>query len=123
MPQRPRTNRTCLSPHDLAICQRLFDRICADEDPGPLSQQGEILAETVVATFRNAHTDERELLRQSGLVAEIEQQNFSRPTRSGLTHSALSPEQARELVKATTNDRAAWISRCEVIEGRPATTP
>lgn len=63
MPQRLRTNRTCLSPHDLAICQRVFDRICADEHLDPLSQQGEILAETVVATFRNAHTDESELLK------------------------------------------------------------
>jgi hypothetical protein len=62
MPQRRRVNHTCLSPHDLAICQRVFDQICADEDLDPSSQEALVLAETVVATFRNVHTGERELL-------------------------------------------------------------
>ena len=59
---RRRFNRTCLSPHDLAICERVFDRICADERLDPLDPDAEILAVMVVAIFRNAHTSERELL-------------------------------------------------------------
>ncbi|RWC26348.1 MAG: hypothetical protein EOS27_25270 [Mesorhizobium sp.] len=56
------TIRACLSPHDMAICQRVFDQICADEHLDPLSRDAEILASTVVGTFRNAHTKECELL-------------------------------------------------------------
>ena len=59
---RRRFNRTCLSPHDLAICERVFDRICADERLDPLDPDAEILAVMVVAIFRNAHTGECELL-------------------------------------------------------------
>lgn len=55
-------NRTCLSPHDLAICERVFDQVCADEHLNPLDPDTEILAVMVVAIFRNAHTGERELL-------------------------------------------------------------
>lgn len=55
-------NRTCLSPLDLTICQRVFDRVCADEDLDPLDPKAEILAVMVVAIFRNAHTRECELL-------------------------------------------------------------
>lgn len=57
-----RTNRACLSPHDLAVCQRVFDQICADEELDPLSRDAESLAVMVVAIFRNAHTNERQLL-------------------------------------------------------------
>ena len=59
---RRRFNRTCLSPHDLAICERVFDRICADERLDPLDPDAEILAVMVVAIFRNAHTGECALL-------------------------------------------------------------
>lgn len=59
---RRRFNRTCLSPHDLAICERVFDQVCTDEHLDPLDPDTEILAVTVVAIFRNAHTSERELL-------------------------------------------------------------
>ncbi|WP_192248942.1 hypothetical protein [Mesorhizobium caraganae] len=59
---RERFNRTCLSPHDLAICERVFDQVCADEHLNPLDPDAEILAVMVVAIFRNAHTGERELL-------------------------------------------------------------
>ena len=59
---RRRFNRTCLSPHDLAVCERVFDRICADEHLDPLDPDAEILAVMVVAIFRNAHTGECELL-------------------------------------------------------------
>lgn len=59
---RERFNRTCLSPHDLAICERVFDQVCADEHLSPLDPDAEILAVMVVAIFRNAHTSERELL-------------------------------------------------------------
>lgn len=55
-------NRTCLSPHDLAICERVFDQVCADEHLDPLDPAAEILTVMVVAIFRNAHTSERELL-------------------------------------------------------------
>lgn len=61
MPRR-RFNGTCFSPHDLAICERVFDQICADEHLDPLGADAEILAEMVVAIFRNAHTSERDLL-------------------------------------------------------------
>lgn len=54
--------RTCLSPHDLAVCERVFERICADEHLDPLDPDAEILAVMVVAVFRNAHTSECALL-------------------------------------------------------------
>ncbi|RWC62421.1 MAG: hypothetical protein EOS56_07670 [Mesorhizobium sp.] len=59
---RQRSNSTCMCPHDLAICERVFDQVCADENLDPLDPDAEILAEMVVAIFRNAHTGERELL-------------------------------------------------------------
>ncbi|WP_095091147.1 hypothetical protein [Mesorhizobium sophorae] len=59
---RRRSNRTCLSHHDLAICERVFNQVCADEDLDPLDPKAEILAMMVVALFRKAHTSEHELL-------------------------------------------------------------
>ncbi|RUV40336.1 MAG: hypothetical protein EOQ55_25195 [Mesorhizobium sp.] len=59
---RRRFNRTCLSPLDLAVCERVFNQVCADEQLDPLDPDAEILAVLVVAIFRNAHTSERELL-------------------------------------------------------------
>ncbi|MDX8478028.1 hypothetical protein RFN28_05980 [Mesorhizobium sp. VK24D] len=59
---RQRFNRTCLSPLDLAVCERVFNQVCADEQLDPLDPAAEILAVMVVAIFRNAHTSERELL-------------------------------------------------------------
>ncbi|BAB52951.1 MULTISPECIES: hypothetical protein [Mesorhizobium] len=59
---RRRFNRTCLSPHDLAICERVFEQACSDENLDPLDPDAEILAVMVVSIFRNAHTSERELL-------------------------------------------------------------
>ncbi|MDX8500613.1 hypothetical protein RFM99_19575, partial [Mesorhizobium sp. VK4C] len=59
---RRRFNRTCLSPLDLAVCERVFNQVCAEEQLDPLDQAAEILAVMVVAIFRNAHTSERELL-------------------------------------------------------------
>lgn len=59
---RRRFNRTCLSPLDLAVCERVFNQVCADERLDPLDPNAEIVAILVVAIFRNAHTNERELL-------------------------------------------------------------
>jgi len=59
---RRRFSHTCLSPHDLAICERVFDQVCADELLDPLDPDAEILAVMVVAIFRDVHTSERELL-------------------------------------------------------------
>ncbi|WP_284278488.1 hypothetical protein [Mesorhizobium huakuii] len=59
---RRRFNRTCLSPHDLAICERVFEQVCSDENLDPLDPDAETLAVMVVSIFRNAHTSERELL-------------------------------------------------------------
>ena len=59
---RQRFNRTCLSPLDLAVCERVFNQVCADERLDPLDPNAEIVAILVVAIFRNAHTNERELL-------------------------------------------------------------
>ncbi|TIM09087.1 hypothetical protein [Mesorhizobium sp.] len=59
---RRRFNRTRLSPHDLAICERVYDQVCADEHIDPLSRDAEVLAVTIVAIFRNITTSERELL-------------------------------------------------------------
>jgi len=59
---RRRFSHTCLSPHDLAICERVFDQVCADEHLDPLDPDAEILAVMVVAIFRDVHTSERELL-------------------------------------------------------------
>ncbi|TIP30028.1 MAG: hypothetical protein E5X67_04455 [Mesorhizobium sp.] len=63
MPHR-RFNRTRLSPHDLAICERVYDQVCADEHIDPLSRDAEVLAVMIVAIFRNITTSERELLEQ-----------------------------------------------------------
>ncbi|MER9673562.1 hypothetical protein [Mesorhizobium sp. M0208] len=60
---RRRFNRTRLSPHDLAICERVFDQVCAD-DIDPLSLDAEALAVMIVAIFRNVTTNERELLEE-----------------------------------------------------------
>ncbi|RAZ72336.1 hypothetical protein DPM35_28705 [Mesorhizobium atlanticum] len=57
-----RFNRTCLSPLDMAVCERVFNQVCADERLDPLDPNAEIVAILVVAIFRNAHTNERELL-------------------------------------------------------------
>ncbi|RWO88971.1 hypothetical protein [Mesorhizobium sp.] len=59
---RRRFNRTRLSPHDLAICERVYDQVCADEHIDPLSRDAEVLAVMIVAIFRNITTSERELL-------------------------------------------------------------
>ena len=59
---RRRFNRTCLSPLDLAVCERVFNRVCADEQLDPLDPDAEILAVMVVAIYRNAHTSEPKLL-------------------------------------------------------------
>ncbi|MDX8521233.1 hypothetical protein [Mesorhizobium dulcispinae] len=59
---RRRFNRTCLSPLDLDVCERVFNQVCADEQLDPLDPDAEILAVMVVAIFRNAHTNECELL-------------------------------------------------------------
>ncbi|MER8948931.1 hypothetical protein [Mesorhizobium sp. M0959] len=61
---RRRFNRTRLSPHDLAICERVFDQVCADEHIDPLSLDAEALAVMIVAIFRNVTTNERELLEE-----------------------------------------------------------
>ncbi|TIT20053.1 MAG: hypothetical protein E5W70_22990 [Mesorhizobium sp.] len=61
---RQRFNRTRLSPHDLAICERVFDQVCADEHIDPLSLDAEALAVMIVAIFRNVTTNERELLEE-----------------------------------------------------------
>jgi hypothetical protein len=61
MPRR-RFNRTRLSPHDLAICERVFNQVCADEHIDPLSRDAEALAMAIVAIFLNITTKERELL-------------------------------------------------------------
>ncbi|TJW38131.1 MAG: hypothetical protein E5X59_32385, partial [Mesorhizobium sp.] len=48
MPHR-RFSRTRLSPHDLAICERVYDQACAAEHIDPLSQDAEALAVMIVA--------------------------------------------------------------------------
>ncbi|SIT57472.1 conserved hypothetical protein [Mesorhizobium prunaredense] len=63
MPRR-RFNRTYLSPHDLAICERVFDQVCAYEHIDPFSRDAEVLAVTIVAIFRAVTTNERELLEE-----------------------------------------------------------
>jgi hypothetical protein len=63
MPHR-RFNRTRLGPHDLAICERVYDQVCADEHIDPLSRDAEALAVMIVAIFRNITTSERELLEE-----------------------------------------------------------
>jgi hypothetical protein len=57
-----RTIRVCLSPHDMAICQRVFDQVCAGENLDPLGREAQVLASMIVGIFRNAHTNERQLL-------------------------------------------------------------
>ncbi|TIT01315.1 MAG: hypothetical protein E5W72_08880 [Mesorhizobium sp.] len=59
---RPRFTRTCLSHIDLAICESVFDQVCANEHIDPLSRDAEALAVAIVAIFRNITTNERELL-------------------------------------------------------------
>lgn len=57
-----RVNLTCLSAPDLAICQRVFDQVCADEHLDPLGREAQILASMVVGIFRNVLTNEAGLL-------------------------------------------------------------
>lgn len=83
---RWRFNRTCLSPHDLAICERVFDRVCADENLDPSDPDAEILAVMVVAIFRNVHTSERELL---------EAVRSRRQKAAGTGHWYMSPKSAQ----------------------------
>ncbi|MER8826411.1 hypothetical protein NKH73_10350 [Mesorhizobium sp. M0938] len=56
----PRFTRTCLSPHDLAICEGVFDQVCGDEHIDPLSRDAEALAVAIVAIIRNITANERE---------------------------------------------------------------
>ncbi|WP_084508022.1 hypothetical protein [Mesorhizobium sp. WSM3224] len=51
-----------LGPEDLAICQRVFDRICADANLDRKSVDGQVLALTVLAFFQRGVTDHDELL-------------------------------------------------------------
>ncbi|RWB88098.1 MAG: hypothetical protein EOS52_04790 [Mesorhizobium sp.] len=74
---RQRFNRTCLSPLDLAVCERVFNQVCADERLDPLDPNAEILAEMIVAVFRNARTNERELLEE----IRSQRQKFTGPGR------------------------------------------
>jgi hypothetical protein len=57
-----RINCACLSPHDQAVCQRVFDQVCRSEGLDPLSREAEAVATMVVEIFANAHTDEQGLL-------------------------------------------------------------
>ena len=52
---RQRFNRTCLSPYDLAICDRVFDQVCSDDHLAPLELDAAILAVMGVAIFRKSH--------------------------------------------------------------------
>lgn len=74
---RRRFNRTCLSPLDLAVCERPFNQVCADERLDPLDPNAEILVEMVVAVFRNARRSERELLE----AIRPQRQKITRPGR------------------------------------------
>lgn len=51
-----------LSPDDLAICQRVFDQICADARLDRTSVDGEILASTVLTAFQSGIVEDAELL-------------------------------------------------------------
>ena len=51
-----------LSPDDLATCQRVFNRICADAKLERRSVDGEALASAVLANFQQGIVDEKELL-------------------------------------------------------------
>lgn len=42
-----------LGPEDLALCQRVFDLVCADARLDKLSLDGQLLASTVVTTFQS----------------------------------------------------------------------
>ena len=57
-----RIKRTTLSPSELALCQRVFDHVCSDEQLDQLGPDAEIVALTVLAIFQNVHTEERKLL-------------------------------------------------------------
>jgi len=51
-----------LSPDDLATCQRIFDRICADARLDRKSVDGELLALTVLTAFQSGIVKDAELL-------------------------------------------------------------
>ena len=66
MPSRKRVKRTTLSAADLALCKRVFEQVCADEQVVDKSSLlAEIIALTVMAIFyfqeMGSHLDAYEL--------------------------------------------------------------
>ena len=54
-----------LGPEDLALCQRVFDRICAESKTAPSDIDSELLASNVLMAFQHGVMDE------AALVAEV----------------------------------------------------
>ena len=51
-----------LGPDDLALCQRVFDQACADDNMDCSGVLGEMLASTVIGTFQRGFVNEADLL-------------------------------------------------------------
>jgi hypothetical protein len=54
--------KASLRPEDLAICQHVFDQICADGSRDAASLDAEFIASTVLTMFRSGMREEAELL-------------------------------------------------------------
>ena len=79
MPSRKRVKRTTLSAADLALCKRVFEQVCADEQVDKSSLLAGIIALTVMAIFYNFHTEEGKLLDE---VRAFRAKVRGQPTRS-----------------------------------------
>jgi hypothetical protein len=53
---------TIIGPDDLAVCQRVFDQICAGAKIDRNSDEGEVLAVTVVTFFQHGFAEYDDLL-------------------------------------------------------------
>ena len=51
-----------LSPQDLAVCQRVFNQVCTDDNLDHDCIDGQILASTVLRLFQQGFVDEAALL-------------------------------------------------------------
>lgn len=51
-----------LGPNDLALCQSVFDQLCADAKLDPASVDRQVLALTVLVFFQHGFVDRDELL-------------------------------------------------------------
>ena len=66
-----------LGPQDLAVCQRVFDRVCMDSNLNHTCIDSQILASTVLRVFQQGFVNETDL------VSEIRAHRYDFMKRTG----------------------------------------